>query len=86
MLKVVVRVRKDEWKGEVVDKIYNEKIERDPEFSKIEKRMPLYTLVIKTNEGIERKVAVTKDMFESCKIGDKFIKEKGSLNPRKLND
>lgn len=89
--KIVKKVRGEEWRGEVIDKVYNvrvdEKIVHPGEKEKIFKEKKnvqhLYTLVVKTESGQIRKVAVTKEMYESCQIGDKLIKPKGALNPIK---
>lgn len=76
ILKGAKKVKESEWQGEVVDKIYNEKREG--------KRVSgFYTLVVKGDDGITRKVAVTKKMYDECKIGDRLIKPKGALNPVK---
>ncbi|MGB9911312.1 MAG: DUF7489 domain-containing protein [Microgenomates group bacterium] len=85
ILKMVKKTKASEWEGEIIDKLYRTKEERD-EGSIIKNKKKVshfYTLVVKTNEGLTRKVAVSKEMYDSCQIGDKLIKPKGALNPRK---
>lgn len=87
ILKIVKKTRASQWKGEVIDKLYNTKEEID-EGSIIKNKKKVssfYTLVVKTDEGLTRKVAVTKEMYDSCQIGDRLIKPKGALNPIKEN-
>jgi hypothetical protein len=78
LLKIILKTKKSEWHGEVIDKIYETRREDVKKFSHF------YTLVVKTSDGQIRKVAVTKEMFDSCQIGDKLVKPKGFLNPRKV--
>jgi len=69
---------KDEWEGEVVDKTHNTKDEDHNRVSHF------YTLVIKTSKGEERKIAVMADAYTRAKVGDKYKKVKGKLNPEKI--
>jgi hypothetical protein len=77
ILKLVSKTRQSAWKGEVVDKLYNERREDD-------KTVGYCTLVVKTDEGLTRKIAVTGKMYNECKVGDKLEKPKGALNPVKV--
>ena len=79
--KMIVKTKKSAWKGEVVDKVYNAK--RDS-FEDSKHVSQFYTLVVKTDEGLTRKIAVTRAMYDSCKVGDKVEKPKGALNPVKV--
>lgn len=85
ILKGARKVQSSEWEGEVIDKIYKTKEEEDKkDIIKGKKKIShFFTLVVRTNEGLTRKVAVSKEMYDSCQIGDKLIKPKGALNPRK---
>jgi hypothetical protein len=76
--KIINKTQKSSWKGEVVDKLYNTKREDDHKISQF------YTLVVKTDEGVTRKIAVMKSMYDSCAVGDKVEKPKGALNPTKV--
>ncbi|MEO0097850.1 MAG: hypothetical protein ABIK78_07135 [candidate division WOR-3 bacterium] len=92
VLKIVKKVRGEEWRGEIIDKVYNVKVdkkivhpgEKEKIFKEKKNVQHLYTLVVKTDSGQIRKVAVTKEMYDSCQIGDKLVKPKGALNPKKL--
>ncbi len=78
IFKIILKTKQSEWHGEVIDKIYETRRKDIKTFSHF------YTLVVKTNDGQIRKVAVTKEMFDSCQIGDKLVKPKGLLNPRRV--
>ncbi|MEO0096387.1 MAG: hypothetical protein ABIL66_10935 [candidate division WOR-3 bacterium] len=79
------RTKASEWHGVVVDKIYATK-EKERKGSLImgkRKFSHFYTLVVKTDDGVTKNIAVTKEMYDSCAIGDKLVKRKGALNPVK---
>lgn len=77
--KLAKNARKDEWEGEVVNKSHNTK---DKMGEKGEEHF--YTLYIKTIKGEERKIPVRSDVYTAAKVGDKYIKIKGELNPKKM--
>ena len=79
--KMIKKTRASSWKGVIVDKLYNEK---RGSFEDSHKMEHFYTLVVKTDEGLTRKIAVASAMYNSCKIGDKLEKPKGALNPTKV--
>lgn len=79
MGKLVKNARVDEWEGEVVNKSHNTKDkmgERGKEH--------FYILYIKTTKGEERKLPVISRVYSETKVGDKYIKVRGELNPRKM--
>lgn len=77
--KLASNASKDEWQGEVVDKLYHQKDEDDHKVSHF------YTLIIKTTKGEQRKIPVMSDVYSRASVGDKYIKIKGQLNPKKVN-
>ena len=79
--KMIGKTKASSWKGVIVDKLYNE---RRGSFEDSDKIEHFYTLVVKTDEGVTRKIAVAKSMYDSCKVGDKLAKPKGALNPTKV--
>ena len=79
--KMISKTKKSSWKGEVTDKLYNAKRDSFEDSNRVSQ---YYTLVVKTDEGLTRKIAVTKAMYDSCKVGDKLEKPKGALNPVKV--
>ena len=79
ILKVVFKTKNSSWKGEVIDKLYNTKEDMDSD-----RKSSFYTLVVKTDEGLTRKIAVSREMYDSCKVGDKVEKPLGKLNPVKV--
>lgn len=42
-----------------------------------------YVLVVKTDDGMQKKVRVGKKIWDQFKVGDKIIKESGKYNPTK---
>jgi ABC-type Na+ efflux pump permease subunit len=80
ILKIINKTKNSYWKGKVTDKLYNA-VEEDSDSNA---RTSFYTLVVKTDEGITRKIAVRKEMYDSCKVGDTLEKPLGKLNPVKI--
>jgi hypothetical protein len=76
VFKIIFKTRSSYWKGEIIDKKYNEREEDD-------KKVGYCVLVVKTDEGVTRNIAVTSAMYQSCNIGDTLEKPKGKLNPVK---
>jgi hypothetical protein len=76
VLKIVKKTATSSWTGEVTDKLYN----TDKEDNKVSQ---FFTLVVKTDEGLTRKIAVSQSLYDSCQVGDKLVKPKGALNPQK---
>jgi hypothetical protein len=56
--KMIVKTKVSVWKGEVVDKLYNTQ-HNDDNFKE-----SFYTLVVKTDGGLTRNIAVTKAMYD----------------------
>lgn len=81
ILKIVNKTKNSYWKGKVIEKLYHA-IRENPE---IKTTTDYFTLVVKTDEGLIRKVAVRKDMYESTEVGDTLEKPKGKLNPVKIS-
>jgi hypothetical protein len=71
--------KKDEWEGEVSDKLYNTR--RDSENP--HRVNEFYSIVFKTNKG-ERKIAVNKADYPNWKVGDKARKIKNKFGVEKL--
>jgi hypothetical protein len=80
VLKIMKKTAESSWKGEVIDKSSHVKRgmgdERDETF---------LTLVVTTDEGLTRNIAVSRQMYDSCNVGDKLEKPKGKLNPIKVS-
>lgn len=83
ILIVIKKTKRDEWKGEIIDKIYEtkEEIDRESIIKNKKRTYHFYTIIVKTDKGLIRKVAVSKEMFDNFKIGDRVVKPKGKLNP-----
>jgi hypothetical protein len=76
IVKGVKGAKKDEWDGEVIDKLYNTKEDEG-------KVSEFYSIVFKTNKG-ERKIAVNKGDFATWKVGDKAKKIKNEFGVKKI--
>ncbi|HUD04451.1 MAG TPA: hypothetical protein VMR59_00490 [Patescibacteria group bacterium] len=81
ILKIINQTKNSYWKGKVTDKLYNT---QRGSFEDSDRVSSFYTLVVKTDEGITRKIAVRKEMYDSTKVGDTLEKPKGKLNPVKI--
>ena len=81
VLKIVKGTAQSSWKGEVIDKSHNTK--RDSDYHN--RVSNYYTLVVSTEEGVTRNIAVSREMYDSCNVGDKLEKPKGKLNPIKIS-
>lgn len=79
ILKLLMKTKNDSWTGEVIDKKYNRR--RDEESGRDEE---FFTLVVKMNNGKERKLGVSKALYNDCAVNDKLKKEKGKLLPEKI--
>ena len=80
VFKIISKTKNSYWKGKVTDKLYNTRREDFDD----NRETSFYTLVVKTEDGLERKIAVRKDMYDSTKVGDTLEKPKGKLNPVKI--
>ena len=80
ILKIINQTKNSYWKGKVTDKLYNA-VKEDSDSNV---KTPFYTLVVKTEDGLTRKIAVRKEMYDSTKVGDTLEKPKGKLNPVKV--
>jgi hypothetical protein len=81
ILKIANKTKNSYWKGEVTDKLFNS---ARGSFEDSKKISNYYTLVVKTNEGLTRKIAVRKELYDSVKVGDALEKPLGKLNPVKI--
>lgn len=43
-----------------------------------------YNLIVKTDDGIEKKVTVGEKIWNQFVVGDKIVKEAGQMNPKKI--
>jgi len=81
IVKLVMKSKNEDWTGEVIDKKHNEV--RDYEDS--HKINHFYFLVVKMTEGRDRKIGLSREMWDKFEIGDKLHKPKGKLFPEKVN-
>lgn len=80
ILKIVNKTKNSYWKGKVTDKLLKN-VREDMDDNNT---TPYYTLVVTTEDGLTRKIAVRKEMYDSTNVGDTLEKPKGKLNPVKI--
>lgn len=80
VFKLVKKSKDMAWKGEVIDKMHKQKEDIDSD-----KIQDFYTIVFKTEDGKQLKIAVTAQDYQTkWNIGDKAEKKKGELWPKKI--
>ena len=79
IFKLVVKSKNESWKGVVTDKVHNQM--RDNENR--HKMNNFYYLVVKMEDGSERKIGLSAMMWDKFNKGDKLSKPKGKLFPEK---
>lgn len=84
ILKIIRKTKADYWIGVVQDKKYFEKHKHEIG-ENVGRTENFYSLIVKTDSGQIRKVAVSKDMYDQCQPGDRLEKPKGKLNPIKAS-
>jgi hypothetical protein len=83
VVKLIRRGLKDYWTGTILNKLYNER--KDKEIGEnIGHSDRFYTLLIKTDSGQERKIAVSSKFYNECNVGDRLEKKKGKAWPEKI--
>jgi len=81
IIRIILKGRKESWRGEVLNKSYNSKKGSFEDSKKIEH---FYTLEVKMEKGNIRNIAVSSKFYDECEIGDKIEKPSGVLYPRKI--
>ena len=79
ILKLLKKSKDSAWGGKVIEKKINVIEDRDSH-----RKQNNYVLVIETDEGAKRNIAVAKKLYDDCQIGDRLEKPKGSLIPKKV--
>ncbi|PIU03399.1 hypothetical protein COT44_03070 [Candidatus Shapirobacteria bacterium CG08_land_8_20_14_0_20_39_18] len=79
IVKLLKKSKDSAWAGKVVEKKVNvvEDFDSGNESNN-------YVLVIETDKGTKRNIAVAKPLYDSCQVGDRIDKPKGSLIPKKV--
>lgn len=78
IIKLVLKSKNEDWSGEVIDKKMNT-VDDDESGSH-----DYYYLVVKMDSGQERKVSLSRQLWESFQTGDKLHKPQGKLFPDKI--
>ena len=72
--------KKEVWKGYLEDKKIITEMRRNDEYHR---KVDIYYLYIKLEEGTSKKMSVNKKLYESFSIGDKIEKKEGMYDPVK---
>lgn len=72
------KAKKDEWKATVIDKKVNTSLDDDGDTTEI------YCVVVNTDNGIKRNIAVSRKEYDDYKVGDRIEKIKGEMKPKKV--
>ncbi len=79
VIRLVTKSKNEQWSGVVVDKVH--KTKKDDETDRI---IDYYHLVVKTDQGAERHIGLSRQLWEGYQVGDRLNKPKGSLFPDKI--
>jgi hypothetical protein len=80
LAKIIKKSKADSWTGEVVDKKHNSR--RD--FDNPKKIEHFYSVIFKTDDGREKKMGLSRELYDTWQVGDRGKKEKGKLFPEKI--
>ena len=78
ILKLVFKAKNEFWQGTISEKNSNSVEDSDTETT-----LTYYYIVVKENDGKERKVALSEKLWRQFEVGQKIIKPKGKLWPEK---
>ncbi|MCK9368412.1 hypothetical protein M0R04_00320 [Candidatus Dojkabacteria bacterium] len=78
---IIAKGKAQTWKGVITEKISNTS---RGSFEDSDKVSQLYSLAITLDGGKNVKIAVSKQLYDSLKVGDRLFKEKGSSWPVKI--
>lgn len=79
IIKLLKKSKDSAWAGKIIEKKVNvvEDFDSGQESNN-------YVLVIETDEGKKRNIAVAKPLYDDCQVSDRIEKPKGSLIPKKV--
>ncbi|MFZ2664294.1 MAG: hypothetical protein WAX66_02945 [Patescibacteria group bacterium] len=78
VFRLIKKAKDSYWIGKVIDKKSFETTDSD------DKDVTAYYLVVQTDEGKEKNVSLSKQLFDGFEVGDRIEKPKGVLHPKKL--
>ncbi len=79
VLKLLKKQRDSYWIGEIIDKKHTES--RDFDTNDL---VDTYYMVVKCDDGKERKAGLSSSSFNDFQVGDRVEKKKGDLHPKKI--
>lgn len=79
VIKLVLKAKKDEWVGTVIDKNHIVKQKDDSK-----QKEHLYSYKVQLENGEIHGIAASQTFFNEISVGDKLRKERGSLWPKKI--
>lgn len=78
IFKLVMKSKKSSWSGEVIDKKHNVTEDMD------DKTIESYYVVVKMDAGgRDRNIGMSRQLWETFKVGDRIHKDAGKLLPVK---
>lgn len=80
LAKILKKSKADTWTGEVVDKKHLTGRDVDDD----DKINHFYSVVFKTDDGRQKKVGLSKKLYDQWQVGDRGEKKKGKLFPEKV--
>ena len=83
VMKAVSKAKSDTWEGEVIDKGIQEATWYDS--NKNPYVAHDYYLKVKLPDGRVKQVSVEVKFYYEVEVGDRIMKEKGSLTPKKVS-
>ncbi|MFA5025971.1 MAG: hypothetical protein WC503_05690 [Candidatus Shapirobacteria bacterium] len=79
IFRLVAKSKNEDWYGEVIDKKINEIEDDDTGITH-----DYCYLIVTMDDGKERKVGLSRQLWEKFQTGDKLHKPKGKLFPEKI--
>jgi hypothetical protein len=79
IIRLISKSKNEDWSGVVIDKKINEVEDSDTNITH-----DYCFLVVKMDSGQERKIGLSRQLWDGFQIGDKLHKPKGKLFPEKV--
>lgn len=79
LFKLLKKSKDSAWTGKIIEK----KVNVTEDFDSGDKQNN-YILVTEMDGGVKRNIAVSFNLYDDCKVGDRLEKPKGSLIPHKV--
>jgi hypothetical protein len=80
IVRLISKSKNEDWRGVVIDKKHN----AVSDYDNPHKTNHFYYLVVKTEDGRERKLGLSQVLWDQFQVGDHLHKPKGKLFPDKI--